>query len=113
MEFIQGECGGHIAQRLFPQQAPQPASTGDTRSDPLGPARRGIHVITTSRAQLGSIVALVADASLTALSEGLHRGSLANARRAMDESRDAQAQTDAMLREYEALAPVRRLVVSG
>ena len=77
------------------------------------PPRRGIHVITTSRAQLGSIVRLVADASVSALSERVHRGSLANARTAIDETRTAQARSEAMLRELESLRPVRRLVASG
>lgn len=70
-------------------------------------------MITTSRAQVGSIVSLVADASLTALSERVHRGSLINARRALDESRDAEARAQAMLQEFEALAPSRRLAASG
>ena len=70
-------------------------------------------MITTSRAQVGSIVSLVADVSLAALSERVHRGSLANARRALDESRDAEAQAQVLLREFESLAPARRLAAFG
>ena len=63
-------------------------------------------MITTSRARLGSLVTLVADASLSALSERVHRGSLANARRAIEETRAAEAQSQAVLaqlREFESL----------
>jgi len=70
-------------------------------------------VITTSRAQVGSIVSLVADASLAVLSERVHRGSLANARRALDETRAAEAQAQAILREFSALGRASSLAVSG
>lgn len=70
-------------------------------------------MIITSRAQVSSIVSLVADASLAALSERVHRGSLANARRALDESRDAEAQAQGLLREFESLAPAGRLAAFG
>lgn len=74
-------------------------------------------MITTARTQFGSIVLLLADASLSALSERVHRGSLANARRALDDSRAAearsQAELQAVLREFAALAPVHRLAASG
>lgn len=59
-------------------------------------------MIATSRAQLGSIVSLVADASLSVLSERVHRGSLANARTAMVERRDADQGLLAAVRELEA-----------
>lgn len=74
-------------------------------------------MITTSRTQLGSIVLLLADASLSALSERVHRGSLANARRALDESlaveAQAQAELQAVLRRLAPRAPVQRLAASG
>lgn len=74
-------------------------------------------MITTSRTQFGSIVLLLADASLSALSERVHRGSLANARRALDDSRAAEAQSQAewqaVLRELAPPAPVHRLAASG
>jgi hypothetical protein len=74
-------------------------------------------VVTTSRTQFGSIVLLIADASLSALSERVHRGSLANARRALDETRaaeaQAQAEVHAVLREFAPPAPVHRLAASG
>lgn len=74
-------------------------------------------MITTSRNPLGSIVLLLADASLSALSDRVHRGSLANARRALEDSRAAEAashaQVQAGLREFAALAPPHRLAASG
>lgn len=73
-------------------------------------------MIVTSRAQLGSIVSLVADASLTMLSDRVHRGSLANARRALDERRSAELWSQTAIREFEDRAPVRHLdlrVASG
>ncbi|HUR75273.1 MAG TPA: hypothetical protein VMZ00_13425 [Sporichthya sp.] len=70
-------------------------------------------MISTSRAQLGSIVSLVADASLTALSDRVHRGSLTNARAAIEERMVADAGTQALLREFEARGSLHRLAVSG
>jgi hypothetical protein len=70
-------------------------------------------VITTSRAQLGSIVALVADASVTLLSERVHRGSLANARHALEERVVADQGAQAVLRELEARARTRHLGLTG
>lgn len=100
-DFIWVERGGHVAPRPF---------GGD-------PTQGGPRVNTTPRTQLGSIVLLLADASLSALSERVHRGSLANARRALDESRAAElaAQTEwqAVLSELSPLAPVHRLAASG
>ncbi len=58
---------------------------------------------------LHSFVSLVADASLSALSDRVHRGSLANARRALDERLVAEARTQALVRELEARAPARQL----
>lgn len=70
-------------------------------------------MITTSRTQLGSIVSLVADASLTALSDRVHRGSLANARLAIEERMTAEAGSQALIREFEARGTVHRLAVSS
>ena len=72
----------------------------------------------TSRAQLGSIVSLVADASLTALSDRVHRGSLTNARAAIEERLAAEAGSAALIREFESRGfetrgTVHRLAVSG
>ena len=58
---------------------------------------------------LNSIVFLMADASLTALSDRIHRGSLANARRALDERSVAEARSLALVREFEARSTVRSL----
>ncbi|MBA3743446.1 hypothetical protein [Sporichthya sp.] len=70
-------------------------------------------MITTSRAQLGSIVSLVADASLIMLSDRIHRGSLINARGAIEERMAEEAGTAAFLREFEMRAPVRRIGLSA
>ncbi|GAA0638537.1 hypothetical protein GCM10009547_48420 [Sporichthya brevicatena] len=56
-------------------------------------------MLPTSRTSLGSIVALVADASLSVLSERVHRGSLTNARLALDERQTADLATQAVLRQ--------------
>jgi hypothetical protein len=77
------------------------------------PAQRGIHVITTSRAQLGSIVSLVADASLTALSDRVHRGSLTNARAAIEERMAVEAGSQALIREFEARGTVHRFAATS
>lgn len=53
------------------------------------------------RAQLGSIVSLAADVSLTMLSDRVHRGSLANARHALDERHALDLGSAALLREFE------------
>lgn len=58
---------------------------------------------------LNSFVSLVADASLTVLSDRVHRGSLANARRALDERLAAEARSAALVRELEARGTVRHL----
>ncbi len=58
-------------------------------------------MIVSPRAQLGSFVVLAADVSLTMLSDRVHRGSLANARRALDEKRDADLGTQRIIREFE------------
>ena len=72
----------------------------------------------TSRAQFGSIVSLVADASLTALSDRVHRGSLTNARAAIEERLAAEAGSAALIREFESRefetrGTVHRLAISG
>jgi len=59
-------------------------------------------VIGTSRAQLGSFVSLVADASVTLLSERVHRGSLTNARLALEERRTVDPGFQATIRDLEA-----------
>lgn len=58
---------------------------------------------------LNSFVSLVTDASLTVLSDRVHRGSLANARRALDERLAAEARSAALVREFEARGTVRHL----
>jgi hypothetical protein len=59
--------------------------------------------INSGRAQLGSFVSLVADASVTLLSERVHRGSLANARHALAAQHPAaDPGLQATLREIEA-----------
>lgn len=111
-DFTWTERCGHVGPPLFraAAQALRSGKGGD-------PARRGPRVITTSRNPLGSIVLLLADASLSALSDRVHRGSLANARRALEDSRAAEAQSHAQLqaglREFAAFAPPHRLAASG
>ncbi len=70
-------------------------------------------MILPAQTPLGSIARLVADASLAALSDRVHRGSLANARGAIDEATAAHARAQAMVRELESLRPVRRLAAGG
>lgn len=79
---------------------------------------KGFTVFASPRAQLGSIVSLAADVSLTLLSDRVHRGSLANARRALDEKRDYDLGSARMLREFEDRArrgfgPYARPLASG
>jgi hypothetical protein len=69
-------------------------------------------VIGTSRAQLGSFVSLVTDASVTLLSERVHRGSLANARHALEERSVVDQGLQTALRELEARR-VRPLRLTG
>ena len=70
-------------------------------------------MLTRSPAQVGAVVSLMAGASLTMLSERVHRGSLANARRAIDESRAVELRSQAVLREVEAWGAGSRLAASG
>ena len=70
-------------------------------------------MITTSRAQLGSIVSFVADASVTLLSERVHRGSLANARHALDERHIADQGLQAAIYELESRGRVRPHGLTG
>lgn len=70
------------------------------------------------RAQVGSIVSLAADVSLTLLSDRVHRGSLANARRALDDKRDYDLGSQRIIREFEdrarrGLGPYVRPLASG
>jgi hypothetical protein len=66
-----------------------------------------------NRAQLGSLVGLVADASATLLSERVHRGSLANARHALEEHHAVDRSLQTTLRALEARRPVRPLDLIG
>jgi hypothetical protein len=52
-------------------------------------------MILDARTRIGAMTALAFDATLTLLSEPIHRGSLANARRAIEERRALDAATHA------------------
>jgi hypothetical protein len=69
--------------------------------------------MSTGRAQIGSIVSLVTDASVTLLSERVHRGSLANARHALEERHISDQGLQAALYELEARGRVRPLGLTG
>lgn len=53
-----------------------------------------------SRSRLGTITALAFDATLTVLSEPIHRGSLANARNALEQRRTEELAAQANWRQF-------------
>lgn len=67
------------------------------------------------RSQVGSIVGLAVDVSLTVLSDRVHRGSLANARRALDERHESDQAAALSWREVaDRVRPAPRMpAVSG
>ncbi len=53
-----------------------------------------------TRSRLGTITALAFDATLTVLSEPIHRGSLANARNALEQRRNEDLAAQANWRQF-------------
>lgn len=61
---------------------------------------RKFSVFPASRSRLGTITALAFDATLTVLSEPIHRGSLANARNALEQRRSEELAAQANWRQF-------------
>jgi len=57
-------------------------------------------VFPATRSRLGTITALAFDATLTVLSEPIHRGSLANARNALEQRRTDELAAQANWRQF-------------
>jgi hypothetical protein len=62
-------------------------------------------VFPTTRSRLGTITALAFDATLTVLSEPIHRRSLSNARAAMEERQYQDRATAVGWQQFNELAP--------
>ena len=59
-----------------------------------------------ARSRLGTITALAFDATLTVLSEPIHRGSLANARHALEQRRAEDLAAQANWRQFTERSPL-------
>ncbi|MGQ0463849.1 MAG: hypothetical protein ACT4QG_00870 [Sporichthyaceae bacterium] len=66
-----------------------------------------------TRSRLGTITALAFDATLTVLSEPIHRGSLANARNALEERRTAELAAQANWRQFSQAGTLPAAAASG